>query len=321
MVGMPIDEEFVPLAAGGVDRIMGTVFFARFSPPNFLGDSAMNRRELLLTAGAAVGLSAFPFRLAKAAEELAAGGKKKKVLFFTRSAGYEHEPVKLHGKTHCRADELLMQWGKDAGFEVVCSKDGAVFDGDLDPFDAFAFYTSGDLTGKCENPQPGKPMSRAGKKKFLAAIDAGKGFVGIHCATDTFRSAGVDPYIAMLGGEFLLHEAPQKATLEVVSPKFPGMEGLGKSFTLEDEWYAFHKFAKDLHVILVPDLKAMHGEAYQRLAYPFNWARMQGRAACSTPRWATTKSGRTRRSSKSSSAASPGPSTTPTPTSRRTWTR
>ena len=136
---------------------------------------------------------------------------------------------------------------------------------------------SGDLCGKSEQPQPGQPMSPEGKKKFLAAIDAGKGFVGIHSSTDSFRSAGVDPYIAMLGAEFVIHGAQQNATMEVESPKFPGMEGLGKSFTLHEEWYAFHKFADDLHVILLEETKGMHDDPYQRPPYPATWARMQGK--------------------------------------------
>jgi uncharacterized protein len=81
----------------------------------------------------------------------------------------------------------------------------------------------------------------------------------------------------MIGAEFVVHGAQQKAKMEVVSPKFPGVEGLGKSFVQHEEWYAQHKFAKDLHVILVQETKGMHGEPYQRPPYPATWARMQGK--------------------------------------------
>ncbi len=171
----------------------------------------------------------------------------------------------------------MTKWGKKAGIDVVCSKDGAVFDGDLDQFDGFVFYTSGNLCGKCDHPQPGEPISPEGKKKFLTAIGAGKGFVGIHSSTDSFHSPGVDPYIAMIGAEFVIHGAQQKAMMKVTSPKFPGMEGLGDSFTLFEEWYSLYKFAKDLHVLLVQETKGMTGEPYQRPPYPATWARMQGK--------------------------------------------
>jgi type 1 glutamine amidotransferase len=234
----------------------------------------MNRRDMLLTTGAAaVGLSAFPLGLFAADEK-----KPHKVLYFTRSAGFEHPPVTRKKPDELsESEKLLTKWGKKAGIEVVCSKDGAVFDGDLDQFDAFVFFTSGDLTGKPANPQPGEPLSAEGKKKLLAAIEAGKGFVGIHSATDSFRSNGIDPYIAMLGGEFIVHGAQQKSTMDIVSPKFPGMAGLGKSFRLHEEWYTLFKFAKDLHVILVQDTKGMTGDMYQRPPYPATWARMNGK--------------------------------------------
>jgi uncharacterized protein len=234
----------------------------------------MNRRDMLLTAGAAaIGLSAFPLDMISAAEK-----KRHKVLYFTRSAGFQHPPVKRNGDQLSVSEKLLTKWGKKDGIEVVCSKDGAIFDGDLDQFDAFIFYTSGDLlTDKPQEPQPGKPMSAEGKKRLLAAIAAGKGFVGIHSSTDCFHSAGIDPYIAMIGGEFIVHGAQQDATMKVVSPKFPGMKGLGKSFKLFEEWYTLFKFAKDLHVILVQETKGMTGEPYQRPPYPATWARMQGK--------------------------------------------
>jgi uncharacterized protein len=236
----------------------------------------MNRRDMLLTTGAAaLGLSAFPFCLMAADEK-----KRRKVLYFTRSAGFEHPPVIRQGDELSVSEKLLTKWGNRAGIEVVCSKDGAVFDGDLDQFDAFIFYTSGDLTGKCDRPQPGKPMSAEGKKKFLAAIDAGKGFVGIHSATDSFRNDGsprIDPYIAMLGGEFITHGAQQTATMKVVSPKFPGVRRFGESFSVHEEWYALFKFAKDLHVILVQETNGMTGPMYQRPPFPATWARMQGK--------------------------------------------
>jgi type 1 glutamine amidotransferase len=116
-------------------------------------------------------------------------------------------------------------------------------------------------------------MSPEGKQKLLASVAAGKGFVGIHAATDSFRSADIDPYIAMLGGEFTSHGAPQVAKVSVASPKFPGI-GNYDSLTLKEEWYAQHKFAKDLHVILVQETAEMKGSLYERPNYPATWARM-----------------------------------------------
>ena len=233
----------------------------------------MNRRDMLLATGAAaLGLSTFPFGWTAAADK-----KKQKVLYFTRSAGFVHPFVIPQADGLSVSDKVLKGLGEKNGFEVVCTKDGAVFDGDLDQYDSIAFYTSGNLCGKTDQPQPGEPISEEGKKKFLAAIGAGKGFVGIHSATDSFRTSGIDPYIAMIGGEFLGHNTQQKAKMKIVDPKFPGMAGLGDGYEMMEEWYAFVKFAKDLHVIMVQETEGMKGPAYQRPAYPGTWARMQGK--------------------------------------------
>jgi type 1 glutamine amidotransferase len=227
----------------------------------------MKRRDMLLSTGAAVlGLSAFPFGWTAAAEN-----KRQKLLYFTRSAGFEHSAVKRQGDELSFSEKTLTEMGKRAGFDVECTKDGKVFDGDLSQYNCIAFYTSGDLTKPCK--QPGSPMSPEGKKKLLDAIAAGKGFVGIHAATDSFRGAGIDPYIAMIGGEFVGHDAQQEAKVTVVPPKFPGI-GDYDSLTLNEEWYAVAKFAKDLHVILVQETAGMKGRNYERPPFPATWARM-----------------------------------------------
>ena len=103
--------------------------------------------------------------------------------------------------------------------------------------------------------------------------------------------------------------------MKVVSPNFPGMEGLGDGFEMLEEWYAFQKFAPDLHVILVQETGGMHDAPYQRPPYPATWARMHGKGASSTRRWATARTcGPTRSSSRCCWAASPGRCVTRRPT-------
>ena len=234
----------------------------------------MKRREMLkATSVAALGLSAFPLGWVAAA-----GEKKQKVLYFTQSAGFEHSVVHREGGRLSHSEKVLTEMGKRAGFEVECTKDGRVFDGDLDRYDAIAFYTSGDLTKPNERNTP--PMTLEGKQKLLGAIAAGKGFLAFHAASDSFHSKGqeIDPYIAMLGGEFVTHGAQQEASL-IISSRFPGAGNLGcaEGISFTEEWYAQKNFAKDLHVILVQETKYMTGECYQRPDFPCTWARMQGK--------------------------------------------
>lgn len=232
----------------------------------------MKRREMLLSTGAALaGLSAFPLGWSLGAE------KKYKVLYFTRSQGFEHSVVQRKEGQLAFSEKLLVDEGAKHGVEVVCSKDGRIFDGDLEQFDAFAFYTSGDLT----QPVKGRdepPMSPSGVQRFLAAIEGGKGFVGFHAATDSFHSRGdlLTPYIKMIGGEFITHGRQQKATMKVASPDFPGMAGVS-DFQLLEEWYALKNFAPDLHVILIQETAGMIDACYQRPPFPATWARMHGK--------------------------------------------
>jgi type 1 glutamine amidotransferase len=241
-----------------------------------MSEHAMARRDMLRATGAAVlAASAFPRRWVGAAEQ-----KKLKVLYFSRSAGFEHDAVKLKDGQPSLSDRILAELGNRQGFEVVCTKDGRVFDGDLDQYDAIAFYTTGDLTKPDAANTP--PMSPEGKEKLLRAIAAGKGFVGFHSATDTFHSKGpseqnqteVDPYIAMIGGEFIVHGAQQEALIRVASPGFPGVKQFGEAQKLQEEWYTLKNFAKDLHVILIEDNEGMKGDCYQRPPFPATWARM-----------------------------------------------
>ncbi|HEV3005171.1 MAG TPA: ThuA domain-containing protein [Pirellulales bacterium] len=238
----------------------------------------MQRREMLLTTGlAAVGLSQFPWGWAAAADQ-----PKRKLLMFTRSQGFEHSTAKREGDKLSFNEELVIKLGRDHDFEVLATKDGAVFDGDLSGYDAFLFYTTGDLTQSGGDDAP--PMSAKGKERLLEAVSAGKGFLASHCGADTFHSAGPsreeqaqrDPYIAMLGGEFISHGPQQKSRQKVFDRKFPGFERLGADFTIEDEWYSLKNFADDLHVILVQDTQGMDGNDYLRPAYPSTWARLHG---------------------------------------------
>src|SRR5262245_44977765 len=146
--------------------------------------TAFTRRQMLMTTGAgALGLGLLGLPALQAAET-----KIRKVLFFSKSAGFEHSVIK-HTKEGelSHAEKVLKELGPKHGIDFTFSKDGQIFTKDsLEKFDAFFFYTTGDLTTTGGDHQPAMPPE--GKTALLEAIHKGKGFIGSHCASDTFHT-------------------------------------------------------------------------------------------------------------------------------------
>src|SRR5437867_12315684 len=95
-------------------------------PDKIVAMNLLNRREMLRAAaviGAGLTLSSF-------SELQAQDGPRKKVLFFTKSSGFQHsvitrkadEPDKL-----AYAEQILTDLAAKHGVDVVCSKDGRIF--------------------------------------------------------------------------------------------------------------------------------------------------------------------------------------------------
>jgi uncharacterized protein len=248
-------------------------------------------RLLLLASACAFAFSA-PARAAGADTSV-----RKKVLFFSKSSGFEHDAIKTGDNPKFGfAFRALKDLGEKNNIEFTFSKDGSLFSKEyLSQFDAIFFYTTGDLTLAKNSPTQGDgqpPMTAAGKQALLDIVASGKGFVGTHSAADTFHTPAnkengparyepegdkADPYARMLGGSFIKHDAQQKAHQIVIDGKFPGMSAVPPDFGPHEEWYSLKNFAPDLHVLLVQDTSTMDGPSYKRAPYPATWARMHGK--------------------------------------------
>src|SRR5262245_60846248 len=101
---------------------------------------------------------------------------KPRILFFSKSSGYEHDVVRRTVKGPSLSEATLTEIGRVQGFDVIATKDGDVFDSDLAQYDAFFFFTTGNLTEA--GTDNALPLSAEGKETLLAAIRDGKGFVG-----------------------------------------------------------------------------------------------------------------------------------------------
>jgi type 1 glutamine amidotransferase len=222
--------------------------------------------------------------------------KQKSVLVFTKSSGWEHDVVKRINGKPCIVDDAVTELGNQHGFLVKVTKDGRIFElKEFHNYAAVVFFTTGDLTTLGTDGKP--PMTAKGKQALLEAVRSGMGFVGVHAASDTFHTQpdppdhsnryiahgeNEDPYLKMLGAEFIIHGQDkdprlQTANLIVNDPKFPGLGGVTSPVGFTEEWYSLKDFVPDLHVILTLDTRTMNGACYQRAQYPVTWARMHGK--------------------------------------------
>jgi uncharacterized protein len=189
----------------------------------------------------------------------------KKVLVVTVTKGFRHSSIPT-------AEAVIGRLAKESGAFVV---DYARTDEELAAkmsvaalreYDGFIFAnTSGTL------PLPDK-------QAFLDAVRGGKAFIGMHAASDTFRSkeGEVDSYIRMLGGEFLSHGQQVGVECLVVDPKHPSTRELGESYAIEqEEIYLIQNYDRSK----VRDLLALDrhpNRKHERGHFPVSWCRMHG---------------------------------------------
>ncbi len=180
-----------------------------------------------------------------------------RVLFLSKSAGFEHSVVRRTGGEPSHADRVLAEIAEREGWELTTTKDASLINAeDLAKYDVVIFMTTGDLTATNEHRGiiggEGSPtMPANGVADLTAWVEAGGGFVGFHCATDTFHGADgeVSPYIALIGGEFKTHGAQFEGTVSRAAPEHPVAASFPEKWKIKDEWYVLTNISPDVEVI------------------------------------------------------------------------
>ena len=144
-----------------------------------------------------------------------------RALMITKTNGWHHESI---------ADAVPALRGLAAKhqFEVVWEENiDLVFTAEsLANYDVILFVLT---TGNILNPEQQKLM-----EDF---IRSGKGFVGVHSASDTEYEWPW--YTQLVGRMFRIHPVIQTAELEVLDRRFPGLERMPDRFWYTDEYYEF----------------------------------------------------------------------------------
>lgn len=177
--------------------------------------------------------------------------KKKKILVFSKTAGFHHTSIKV-GVT------AVQKLGAENKFEVDTTIDARKFTPEnLKQYAAVVFLST---TGDVLNEQQ--------QTAFEQYIKAGGGYVGVHAATDTEYDW---PWYGQLAGAyFVSHPQQQVATLNVVNRNTIATRHLPEVWKRKDEWYNFKNISKDIKVLITIDEKSYEGGingAYHPMAW------------------------------------------------------
>ena len=175
-----------------------------------------------------------------AASEPARRAAPPRVLYVTHSAGFKHAVLPL-------SEQILPELGRRSGsFEATVSSDPAVLAAEnLRNYAAVIFYTTGEL-----------PIDDARKRALIEFVRGGRGFVGIHSATDTFYKW--PEYRELVGAYFDDHPWHQEVTIRVEDRQHPATAHLPEHFTLNDEIYQFRDWSRaSVHVLLSLDVASV----------------------------------------------------------------
>lgn len=161
---------------------------------------------------------------------------KKQLLAIGEEKGYRHEAVSHALATIERLGHGSGLWDTTIRTDTeALTKQKLEYNAkNLNDFDAVLFFTGGELE-----------MSAQQKADFLSFVrDDGKGFIGVHSATITFRDW--PEYAEMIGGFYDEHPWGNfDAPILVEDPTFPGIQQWPHSFVLRDEIYQMKNYSRD----------------------------------------------------------------------------
>ncbi|MCS4226039.1 ThuA domain-containing protein [Sphingobacterium sp. BIGb0165] len=165
---------------------------------------------------------------------------QKRVLIFSKTQGFRHSSIE-------KGAQVLKQLLDKEKIASDHSEDAALFtDQGLKKYDAVIFLST-----------TGNILDGTQQEAFVRYIQSGKGFAGIHAATDT--EFDWPWYNGLVGAYFTSHPAVQNAKIHVVNRKHIATKHLDPVWWHKDEWYNFKDVKEGLHVLMNLDEKSYNG--------------------------------------------------------------
>jgi type 1 glutamine amidotransferase len=177
--------------------------------------------------------------------------KKKKILVFSKTAGFHHASIKV-------GVPAIQKLGLENKFEVDTTTNAALFTTkNLKQYAAIVFLnTTGDV------------LNDEQQAAFEQYIKAGGGYVGVHAATDAEYQW---PWYGKLAGAYFLnHPQQQVATLNVVNRNTIATKHLPEVWKRKDEWYNFKDISPDIKVLMTIDESSYEG-GKNKPVHPMAW--------------------------------------------------
>ncbi len=155
----------------------------------------------------------------------------RRILIFSKTTTFWHDSIPIGVKA------ITMMGDKTGAYTALATEDESFFEPEkLKAFDAVLMLNT---TGEPLRPKNGdKEREEMLKKSLVDFVAGGKGLIGTHSGTDTYR--GWKEYNQMMGGAFVSHPWHQKVPVKVLDPKHPVNAAFGgMDFEITDEIYMF----------------------------------------------------------------------------------
>lgn len=168
--------------------------------------------------------------------------KTPRILVYAKTKGFHHASIPA-------GLAAIQQLGAENGFAVDTTTDSSYFvPKTLKKYAAVVFMST---TGNILNAEQ--------QTAFEKYIQSGRGFVGVHAATDT--EYDWPWYNQLVGAYFKSHPKQQEAVLNIVDDTHISTKHLPKTWKRFDEWYNFKSIQPNLNILITIDEKSYTGGA------------------------------------------------------------